>query len=154
LEKDFTFKIKPQYIGILSNKFSKIDINNVDTEIYLEFESSLAPLCKLNNFLYIVKVAKEINDITTTEGNLLYIWVIIHHRWFLHKSIANNHMYENVNNGVIGQFTKDTEERYITHMKPQQKLYSQKHLKRYTNLNLVKFWNFVRIMKTKINTQR
>jgi hypothetical protein len=71
-------------------------------EIYLEFESSLAPLCKLNNFLDIVNIVKEINDISKSEGNLLNIWVIIHHNWSVHMDISNNHTYKtkNVNHKI------------------------------------------------------
>jgi hypothetical protein len=38
---------------------------------------------------------KVIDDISKSEGNLLYIWVIFHHRWLIHKTITNNHIYIN-----------------------------------------------------------
>jgi hypothetical protein len=43
------FKLKPQDVGILYNNFYYIDINQVNTEINMEFERSLALLCKLDN---------------------------------------------------------------------------------------------------------
>jgi hypothetical protein len=91
--KDFVYKLKPQDIGVLYNKFYEIDISQVDVEIYLEFNDYLTPLCKLNNFLDITKFAKVIFDITQSDGNLHYIWVIIHHRWFTHKAITNQNSY-------------------------------------------------------------
>jgi hypothetical protein len=80
LEKDFVNKLKPQDVGYLYNNFYEIDMSQVDVEIYLEFENYLSPLCKLNNFLDITKFEKAIFDITQTDGDLHYIWVIIHHR--------------------------------------------------------------------------
>jgi hypothetical protein len=62
----------------MNNNFYEIDISQGDVEIYLEFENYLSPLCKLNNFLDITKFGKAIFD-------------IIHHRWFIHKTIINHH---------------------------------------------------------------
>jgi hypothetical protein len=70
MHKDFNFKKKPEYIGFLYNKFSEIGISNVKAEIYFEFEKTLAPLCKLNNFLDIVKFVKAIDDIIKSEETL------------------------------------------------------------------------------------
>jgi hypothetical protein len=70
----------------------------VKVEIYLEFETHLAPLCKLANLLDITRFAKQIFDISKKEGELLYIWIIVHHQWFLHKEITNHRAYFNVKN--------------------------------------------------------
>jgi hypothetical protein len=43
-DKDLRFKLRPQDIGSLFNKYSEIYISQVDAEIYLEFERSLSPL--------------------------------------------------------------------------------------------------------------
>jgi hypothetical protein len=94
LEKDFIFKLTPRDIGQLYSKYYRIDISQVDVEIYLEFETHLVPLCKLKDLLNITLFAKQIFDISQTEGELLYIWVIFHHRWFVHKKLTNHHSYE------------------------------------------------------------
>jgi hypothetical protein len=94
LEKDLLFKLTPENIGQLYSKYYLIDISQVEVEIYLEFETHLDPLCKLKDLLNITLFAKQIFDISQTEGELLYIWIIIHHRWFVHKEITNHHSYE------------------------------------------------------------
>jgi hypothetical protein len=108
LEKDFIFRLTPKDIGQLYSKYYLIDISQVDVEIYLEFETHLAPLCKLNNLLDVTLFAKQIFDISQTEGELLYIWIILHHRWFVHREITNHHSYEKkFLNNKIKDFTPE-----------------------------------------------
>jgi hypothetical protein len=86
------------YIGYLYNKFYEVNISTINTEIWLKFEKSISPICKLKNLLDINKFVQIIDKITKREGELQYIWVIIHHNWYLHKSLTNHHTY--VNNSI------------------------------------------------------
>jgi hypothetical protein len=94
--QDLIFKLEPSFIGKIFNKLYENDISMINVEIWLEFEKSLSPLCKLKNLLDITKFAKIINNITKTEGQLINIWVTIHHNWFLHKSLNNHRTYANI----------------------------------------------------------